>query len=266
MPRLTVATFNIRYGSAADGPNHWENRWPLVADVIRKAAADVLCVQECEPFQADHVVYSEPRYQCVGVSRHDGKKSGGEMVPIFWRADRLNRIDAGHFWLSPDPHLPGVAAWGATYPRVVTWATLRLPGGPAFTVFNAHFDYASSRAREESANLLHRRATAVGSGMPVIVAGDFNGTDADPAYQTLTTDRLSPGDALVDVYRATHPTPGPDDGTLHDFTGTATRRIDWLLASPHWTVNDCRIDRTSRDGMYPSDHFPVVAELLLRAG
>jgi endonuclease/exonuclease/phosphatase family metal-dependent hydrolase len=264
--RLTVATFNIRYGTAADGPNHWDRRWRLAGDAAAGLKADVLCVQECLPFQAGHLVHVLPGYQWVGVGRDDGKWAHGEMTPIFWNADRLEVIDAGHYWLSQEPHVPGSRGWDAKHPRVVTWAVLGPRDDPLtiFHVFNAHFDFDGAQAREQSARLVHRRATTVGPHMPVVVAGDFNCVDTDPSYRALTADRFEVGDALVDVYRAAHPEAGPEDGTFHDFTGRRDgRRIDWVLATPHWKVVGCRIDRTADGDRYPSDHFPVVAELEL---
>ena len=43
---LRLMTFNIRYGTAGDGPNAWANRRALVADIIRRSAPDVLAIQE----------------------------------------------------------------------------------------------------------------------------------------------------------------------------------------------------------------------------
>ena len=43
---LRVMSFNIRYGSAGDGQNHWPNRRELVFDVIRRQKSDVVGLQE----------------------------------------------------------------------------------------------------------------------------------------------------------------------------------------------------------------------------
>lgn len=271
MPALTVATFNVRYGTAPDGPNHWEHRWPLFGHTLQAIAADVFCLQEVLPFQLAHVHHVLPGYHAVGVSRNDGRR-GGEMVPIVWRVDRFELIDAGHFWLGAEPHIPGVFGWDARHPRMVTWAALRFvrPPRAVFTVINTHFENRGSQnrgsvARAESAALIHRRVAALGPHMPVIVCGDFNSTENDPPYAALRQERLEPGDGLRDAYRLMHPTPDPTaDGTYHKFTGRQdVDRIDWVLVSRHWNVTAARIDHTSRGGRFPSDHFPVVAELEL---
>ena len=43
---LTAMSFNIRNGRANDGDNRWSNRRPLVAEVIRGYAPDVVGLQE----------------------------------------------------------------------------------------------------------------------------------------------------------------------------------------------------------------------------
>ncbi|MDB5296769.1 MAG: exodeoxyribonuclease, partial [Phycisphaerales bacterium] len=53
------------------------------------------------------------------------------------------------------------------------------------------------------------------------------------------------------------------EGTFHAFGGkTDGPRIDWILCSPEWTPVAAGIVRTSKDGRYPSDHFPITTELV----
>jgi endonuclease/exonuclease/phosphatase family metal-dependent hydrolase len=40
--------------------------------------------------------------------------------------------------------------------------------------------------------------------------------------------------------------------------------IDAIMVSPEFDVLAASIDRTERDGRYPSDHFPVTARLRRR--
>src|SRR5262249_21298638 len=75
MPRLTIVTFNVRYGTAHDGENHWERRWPVFGEAVRGLAADVLCLQECLAFQLDHVHHVWPGSHSVGVGRDNGLRS-----------------------------------------------------------------------------------------------------------------------------------------------------------------------------------------------
>jgi endonuclease/exonuclease/phosphatase family metal-dependent hydrolase len=109
----------------------------------------------------------------------------------------------------------------------------------------------------------------------VIVTGDFNAGEDNPAFRRLVADP-EPGAAnrpaagarprLRDTFRDLHPD-ATDVGTFNGFTGDRSGdKIDAVLASPDWQVLAAAIDRTERDGRYPSDHFPVTATLALPGG
>ena len=67
---------------------------------------------------------------------------------------------------------------------------------------------------------------------------------------------------LVDTFRQFHPDKGKAEGTFNGFRGRKEGpRIDWILASRSLTCTSAEIDRTSENGRYPSDHFPVSAVL-----
>ena len=264
MTTLTVATFNVRFGTAPDGPNSWEHRWPVFAETVAGFGADILCLQEALSFQLVHTRNTLGGYGCVGVGRTNGLPDGGEMVPILWRDDRFELVDAGHFWVTPTPHLVGLRGWDADSIRMTTWAALGVRERPAdlFHVFNTHLDNHGAVARLEGAKLLRRRVAALGPHLPVILTGDFNSTDADPPFAEVRAA------GLADAYRVANPAADPRaDGTMHEFSGRRDgQRIDWIMVSPHWRVRGSRIVHTSRGRLYPSDHFPVVAELALGSG
>ena len=44
-------SFNIRYGSANNGENHWKNRREMVFDVFRNHRPDIVGLQEALDFQ-----------------------------------------------------------------------------------------------------------------------------------------------------------------------------------------------------------------------
>lgn len=55
MIRDRTRTFNIRYGSADDGPNAWPHRRELVAGSIRRFSPDVLAIQVGVAFQLEEL-------------------------------------------------------------------------------------------------------------------------------------------------------------------------------------------------------------------
>lgn len=255
---LAVMSFNIRYGTADDGENSWPQRRELVFDVIREHDPDVLGVQEALRFQLDEIGAAVPGYGELGVGRDDGREAG-EYAAIMYRADRFEVSESGTLWFSDEPDAVGSIDWGAHLPRICSWARLvEKSSGRAFYVFNVHFDHQSQESRERSAELLVGRIEARPHSDPVVVTGDFNAGEENPAMLYL----LGAGDSelrLRDSFRVVHPE-AVDVGTFNGFEGrTKGPKIDAILVSGSWNVESAAIVRTSRDGRYPSDHFPVVA-------
>ena len=59
-------SFNIRFGTARDGENHWSKRQHIVAKVIRDHRPDLVGMQEVLAFQRDELLEQCPGYACVG--------------------------------------------------------------------------------------------------------------------------------------------------------------------------------------------------------
>src|SRR5687768_3528828 len=75
-PLLRVMCFNVRYGTADDGPNRWEHRSDLAVRTIRRFDPDLLGVQEALRFQADALCAALDDYGFAGAGRDDGRDAG----------------------------------------------------------------------------------------------------------------------------------------------------------------------------------------------
>ena len=262
---LTVMSFNIRYGTANDGDNRWPNRRALLFDVVREANADLVGLQEALDFQIDEMLEALPAYASVGVGRDDGRRAG-EFAAILFRRDRFRVDRSGTFWFSDTPEVVASKSWGNTITRVCTWARLVDRDGRAFWLFNVHLDHQSQPSRERSAMLLAERIAArQPAGESVIVTGDFNAGESNPAVLALTSGPENRPGRLVDTFRVLHPD-ATGVGTFTGFKPGATdgEKIDYVLVEPGTEVLAASIVRTTRDGRFPSDHFPVAATLRLR--
>jgi endonuclease/exonuclease/phosphatase family metal-dependent hydrolase len=259
---LTVMSFNIRYGTADDGANAWPLRRGILFDLLREQRADLIGLQEALDFQIDEIVEAVPGYAVIGVGRDDGGDRG-ELSAILFRADRLRVAEAGTFWFSDEPGVPGSKSWGNTITRICTWARLVDGDGRGFYLYNLHLDHQSQPSREKSTALLRARieARAV-PGDPVVVTGDFNAGERNPALTALTGATDGTAAFLVDTYRVLHPD-AADVGTFSGFKfGThGPEKIDYVLVQPGTEVLQAAIVRDARDSRYPSDHFPVTARI-----
>jgi endonuclease/exonuclease/phosphatase family metal-dependent hydrolase len=257
-------SFNIRYGTANDGENHWTKRRDLLFDVVRSQDADLIGLQEALAFQIDEIIAAVPGYAVAGVGRDDGR-ARGEFSAILFRTARLRVAESGTFWFSDTPAVAGSRHWGNTITRISTWARFIDRDGRGFWHFNLHLDHQSQPSRLRSTELLARRvAERSVPTEPVIVTGDFNVGEDNPALHTLVGPPGGPPGSLVDTFRVRHPA----EATVGTFTGfqpgnTAGPKIDYVLVQSGTEVHDAAIVRTSRDGRYPSDHFPVTARVRL---
>ncbi len=272
---LRVMSFNIRYGTADDGENRWENRRQIVFDVLREQNSDVVGLQEALRFQIDEIRAALPVYGEIGAARDDGKTEG-EYAAILYSTDRFSIDESGTFWFSDTPAVPGSITWGNTCTRICTWARfIEKKSGDAFYIFNLHLDHASQPSREKSAVLLTRRISGRKHLDRFVVTGDFNVGEDNSVMTYLRGETLLGREGsdmpanpvpMVDTFRLLHPD-AEDVGTYHGFNGDRKgSKIDYVLASPGVKVLEAQILHDNLDGRYPSDHFPVAATVSFAAG
>lgn len=258
MPALRLMSFNLRRDVARDGAHRWEARKDAVAEIVLARRPHVVGTQEGLRSQLEDLDARLPGYARVGRDRRgDGSD---EHCAIFYETARLELLASGDFWLSDRPDRPGSATWGNELPRMATWARFADradPGAPAFTVANTHLDHRSPRARRRSAALLAERVPGA------ILIGDFNAVPGGAVHRDLT------GHGWTDAHLASGRTPSgarwkraaADDPTFHGFTGRATHRFDWVLAPRRMRVLSHAVVRDRPQGRYPSDHWPVMADV-----
>ena len=251
---LRVMTFNVRV-PVDTGMNAWANRRELMVQVIKAQHPDVLGTQELTQEQGEYLAAHLPGYAWFGQGREGGSK--GEHMGVFYRTDRLEVLRSGDFWLSDTPTVPGSITWGQPYPRMVTWAEFRLrDGGGTFEYLNTHFPYRDEdvRPRMLSAEEILRWIGKLPTDTRIVLTGDFNCAPDTPVHAKLTG-------GLHDAWIVAAARSGPAR-TFHNFTGQPDRRIDWILTRG-FTARSASTITTHEGARYPSDHFPVVVDLLM---
>lgn len=265
-PKLKVMTFNIRVGTANDGPNEWPLRKELVFRVLRDQNADLVGLQEDLDFQIDQIQANVDGYRRIGVGARDGKSSG-EFCAILYRSATLALKDSGTFWLSDKPNVAGSTTWGNDHPRVVTWGRFAVKEtGYEFFLYNTHFDHASQNSREKSALATMAAIEKRGPKVPFLLMGDLNVQEDNVVTRYFKGDAKIDGSAnpipLFDTFRVVHPKE-THARTAHGFSGaTLGDKIDYIYMATD-NVLGSHIDHFNVDGRYPSDHYPVVATVKL---
>lgn len=287
--KVRVMTFNVRLDTEEDRERcgrdcRWARRRDLFAATVLAQRPDLLGLQEVMPNQADDLRASlaEAGYSCH-LQPRDGPASEavGFAVRAPWRV-----ADSGAFWLAVDtPDVPGSKAPESGLPRVATWAVLDRGDDCRILYLNTHFEHTTGEVGE---SLRVRSAKQIGeflaqprwSGLPAVLTLDSNAEPNGPTHRQFCSAGLvdswaecHPG---AEVHRPTtfHLFGGPEfrvpatwaagcwPGSLGP--GGKTCHIDWVLHSKHLRALACEIDQTvGEDGATPSDHFAVVADLVL---
>ena len=167
-----------------------------------------------------------PDYAYVGVGRNDGKTEG-EFSAVFYKKEKFALLDAGSFWLSETPDVPGVKGWDAACVRICSYARLQeTDAGRQFVHFNTHLDHRGVVAMQKGAELVAEKAEEICPDLPAFFTGDFN----------VTPDKYDEPPAI----------------------------IDYCFVKGDVQVRSYRVLRDAYPGgLYPSDHFPVLVEVEL---
>ena len=295
---VRVCTYNIRQsGCDRKTPNAWEERKGDLVEEIARLAPDVGGLQEVRPDQMAYLRERLPEYEFVGEHRGADRKT--DEASVFYRRERFTAEKRGTFWLSEMPDEPGSKGWGAACPRVCSWLVLRENGtGRRFCFANTHTDHKSAEAREKGMLLVIERMKEFGAGAPIVFTGDHNCRETDaPAvavskvlenalYASETPPKgtwrtyngwkwrdaeLSAVDALKlppNVRNAREGSPDADKAVNggHVWQNFGSR-IDYIYVSNGVRVISYETHADSRPGekLYPSDHFPVSADIVLDA-
>ena len=263
---LNVMSFNIRYGTADDGNNSWKYRDHTVVQVLEDYDPDIVGLQEALHFQIEQIMDSLPEYAMVGVGRDDGETEG-EFSAILYKKEVFEVLAHNTFWFSDTPQVIASTDWGNSITRICTWGHFQYrDNGEKFYLYNAHLDHRSQNSREMSAVLLSEKIQDRETDDPVIVTGDLNAGERNPAIlylkgkADLVKDQTYQNPfPMVDSYRVKHPD-ATRVGTFNGFEGeTGGEKIDYVFIQPTLEVLKADIIDDSYQGRYPSDHFPVYA-------
>lgn len=251
---VTVMTYNIYMGGT--GEKSPENRAPLILENVTKYSPDSFGMQEVTEDWYEMLKEMFPDYGYVGVGRD--KDLGGEASPIFYKKDKFELLDGGTFWLSKTPEKPS-KGWDAMFNRVCTYAVLKdKETGFTYAHFNAHFDHLGVIARQESVAVVTAKIAEIAPDMPVVFTGDLNENQESDMYSAVIESGFKDSRVLS----------GSEDseGTFHGYSDLTAKKlpIDYIFVNAFAkSVNSYTVDRNQLNGIYPSDHHPVISEITL---
>ena len=280
--RLKVASYNIRYENSGDASNGngWAQRCPVICNLIQFHDFDIFGAQEVLHGQLLNMLSALPEYGYIGVGRDDGKEKG-EYAPIFYKTEKFNLLQSGHFWMSTVTDTPN-KGWDAVLPRICTWGKfMDKKSGLRFWFFNLHMDHIGVEARKHSAELVLKTIKEKCGNDQVILTGDFNVDQHNESYTLINTSgKLKDARDKSKIVYATN-------GTFNNFdAGLKTdSRIDHIFVTSKLNVlrygvltdsyrSEVENSKEIKSANFPkevslqqylvrlpSDHYPVEVEL-----
>lgn len=253
---ITIMSYNIRCGFCEDSSNvnNWSYRKYLVAYLIKSHNPDLIGLQEAEMFQVNELIEMLDVYDWYGVSREDGKEKG-ESTAILYKKERFEPLIRETQWLSQTPEMVS-KGWDAALNRTVTIIKFKDKKlNKEFYYANTHFDHIGEKARTESSRLIINLLSQYLVEYPVIFSGDLNYTSTSEGYKILSS-KLYDAKTIADT----------ESGGNITFNGFGNdikpdNKIDFIFVNDKVKVLNHIVDTTTFNGLYPSDHYPVISEI-----
>lgn len=249
MISLKIATFNIRYDCGFDGINNFEYRKAHILDKIQNEKPDLIGFQEVLPHVLVWLKEQLGQYTIVGCGRDADYQ--GEANVIAFRKDCFELFGLETFWLSPTSTLPGSRFEKQSIcPRICTVALLKhhQMAGP-IRFYNTHLDHESSEARVLGMTSILERMNKDDEAfsVPMILTGDLNAEPGTPEI-----DMIEAAGLLKDYTKEI-------PYTYHEYGNTSEYvKIDYIYLSKAFEVETTTVWDDVVDGVYLSDHYPVV--------
>lgn len=254
---LTLVTCNIRFDNPADGDNAWSHRRIFLRDTLLSHSPDIIATQEGRFHQLQDLSSLLTDYELIDQHR---AWIGERMYPTFFlKKNRFELMKSEDIWLSETPDIAGSKSFGSAFPRLMTWMKLQPIGSENDLWFiNTHLDHIKEETRLGQIKVLSSEIKKFWNpGDALFILGDFNASPQGKVREELLKEFR-----LQDTWKKFHT---HEETSHHAFSGEEPNgnRIDWIMADQRVKVLSAELDKTSRHGKYPTDHFPVVAKISL---
>lgn len=252
---ITVMSYNLRYGGS--GEQSIEVRAPLVKQDIERYRPDSFGAQESTKTWLETMEEMLPEYERVGLPRY---VVSGEASPVYYLKDKYELLDSGTFWISKTPDIPSRYP-DAFFNRVCSYAVLKdRETGFIYAHFNTHLDHRGTYARMEAAAVISKKISKICPGIPVVLTGDLNEREDSVMYANFAEC------GFVNLRQIAEEKVNETVTTYHDYGDVDNEIIDYILTDPAYLVEAVKYvtDDSCYDGIYPSDHHPIAATMILQ--
>jgi len=265
-----VMSCNIRVALDEDEAKGvgWSSRKEVCLKVVENQKPDIIALQEVLKSQAEDFRQHFGNYQLFGF---DGPEMDAHLTgyhgiaknPILFSLDRYELQTGGTYWLSETPLVAGSKSWDTARARHANWVRLRdKQTDKVFRVVNLHLDHVAETAKIQQLKMVVEESAQYQPDFPQILTGDFNSR-----YDSRVFDSVRGGE-WKETYETVHGE-GEVGYTGHAFEGknyakgAKGGRIDFIWYRGHAQPTAASIVKDDIDGVYPSDHYFMSADIRL---
>ncbi|MBQ3808631.1 MAG: endonuclease/exonuclease/phosphatase family protein [Kiritimatiellae bacterium] len=274
---VRAGSYNIRCITDTDtGDRAWSSRKGNLVSLVKKISFDVVGFQEVKENQKTYL-----NSNLSGYTLFAGTISGSsEYLPVAYKSSRFERLGGGTFWLSDTPNSQSKFSASQHY-RICTWVLLRDKTTLGRILFaNTHLDLVESVRAKQMRVVMNFLKSYIADGVYAVVVGDMNCHETEStiveATGTLRDAAIEAG-AVSGPWRTynawTYVDPATEPTTEYALTLPVAgrnplsggKRIDFVLVPESAQVNSyvvCNDTQPDKE-IYPSDHYPVYADLTL---
>lgn len=278
---LRVMSFNMLFNvpwseKELDRENRWMLRKFRLVEYLLWAKPDIIGSQELQKNQLDTLMRAlKNDYGYYGIGIEDGKEKG-DITAIFYRKERFELIEGRTYYFSETPCVVSSTPFG-TKNTFTVCVFHDLLTHHLFQVVNTHLAFGNIERRFFESTLLKEYLQTQSPKMPLIVLGDFNTFpfrqdiplpfyDGECIVSTIEQAGVKDSEKLA-LFGHFGPISTTNFNGLENKSfsslGTPGVILDHIFVNDQLTVMCHGIDPATVDGYWPSDHFPVIADLLL---
>ncbi len=262
--KLRIVTYNMlmeKFDKSHEEVHHWAKRLPRIVELIVEMDADVIGTQELDAKQARELMAHLQTYEFFGKPNREGEYKG-----ILYRRSRLELLEGKYYVIQ------GSKA-GLTKVLLLDKKT-----GKKFSLLNTHFAFSGGPdKRELETKFVIKKMEEISKEMPVLFVGDLNTFPnwrefSFPAYDGPSIHQMFIKAGFwnaEDVALFGHLGPistftnAPPSTTSFRGFGSPGVILDHIYVSDGVVVLIHAVETGTVDGHFPSDHMPVIADILL---
>lgn len=259
---LNVISSNIRFENPNDGYHNWPNRKQTLIKALLRYSPFIIGTQEGRREQLLELESDLPSFAIIDSHREWIEK---RMYPsLYYRADIFDILSSGDIWLSKTPHIAGSSSFDSAFPRLVTWAQLKIKStNQTLFISNVHLDHVQEETRIQQSQVMAQELLKIyQQHNALLIMGDFNCSPDSPVRNNL----MSTFEHLYDPWTTLKK---KETTSYHKFKGNLPEgsRIDWILSDNRMKCHRINFDKSyeiiNGKEIYPSDHFPLIGEFEL---